>query len=150
MATSARVTALRLLAQRRLTAAQMWKKLEAKGFGDEVIAETIATCTRDGYLDDALFATLYVEGPRRAVGDVRLVAELVKRGIDREVAVRAVAAAPTDQSERITAAFAKLRRTKSDVSYQSAARGLERLGFPTSLIYRTLREHAGAVFELDQ
>jgi SOS response regulatory protein OraA/RecX len=146
MAANARLTALRLLALRRLTEAQLWKKLEAKGFELDEIAAAVADCKRDGYLDDALFAALYVEGPRKAVGDARLIAELVKRGIDRETARRAVGAAPDNQTQRIAAAYAKLLRTKSDLSYQSAARGLERLGFPTPLIYRMLREHAGAVF----
>jgi SOS response regulatory protein OraA/RecX len=87
---------------------------------------------------------LYVESPRKAVGDVRLVADLVKRGIDRAAAQRAVSAAPRDQTERIALAYDNLRRTKRDQSYQSSARALERLGFPTSLIYRVLREHAVA------
>lgn len=135
-----------MLAMRRLTAAQLWNKLAAQGFAHEAIADAIAGCKRDGYIDDLLFASLYVEGPRKAVGDVRLVADLVKRGIDREAAQRAVSAAPRNQSERIALAYDKLRRTRPDQSYQSAARALERLGFPTSLIYRVLREHAVAAF----
>ena len=133
-----------MLAMRRLTEAQLWTKLAARGFADEAIADAISGCKRDGYVDDALFAALYIEGPRKAVGDVRLVAELVKRGVDREAAQRAVSAAPRDQNERIMLAYDKLRRTKPDLSYQSCARALERLGFPTSLIYRVLREDAAA------
>jgi len=140
------VTALRLLAQRRLTEAQLWKKLTAKGYDDAETAEAVASCKRDGFVDDELFATLYVEGARKAVGDARLVAELVKRGIDREAARERVDAAPQDQAERIALAYAKLQRTKPEISYPSAARALERLGFPTSLIYRVLREHAHDAF----
>jgi regulatory protein len=146
MANSARVAALRMLAMRRLTEAQLWNRLAARGYADEAIVDAISSCKRDGYIDDALFASLYVEGPRKAVGDVRLVAELVKRGIDREAAQRAVSAAPRNQIERIALAYERLRRTKRELSYQSAARALERLGFPTSLIYRVLREHAAAAF----
>jgi regulatory protein len=143
---SARVAALRMLAMRRLTEAQLWNRLAARGYAAEAIVEAIASCKRDGYIDDALFASLYVEGPRKAVGDVRLVAELVKRGIDREAAQQAVSAAPRNQTERIALAYERLARTKRELSYQSAARALERLGFPTSLIYRVLREHAAAAF----
>ena len=132
-----------MLAQRRLTKAQLAAKLQRKGFDDEAVAEAIASCTRDGLLDDGLYALLYVEGKRAAVGDSRLVAELVQRGIDREAARERVAAS-TPQDERIAAAYAKIRRTNAGVSYQSAARKLERLGFPASLIYRVLREAAGA------
>lgn len=144
---SARVTALRLLAQRRLTEAQLYAKLARKGFDEDAVAGAVASCKRDGLLDDALFATLYVETKRAAVGDARLVAELVKRGIDREAARERVGTAGTPETERAGAAYEKMRRAKPDLSYQSAARKLERLGFPASLIYRVLRERAGADLE---
>ena len=131
-----------MLALRRLTEAQLWRKLSAKGYDDDATAEAVASCRRDGFIDDGLFATLYVEGARKAGGDARLVAELVKRGIDREAAQARVAQAPSSQTERIVRAYEKLQRLKPDMSYPSAARALERLGFPTALIYRTLRERA--------
>jgi len=146
MPVSARVAALKLLALRRLTEAQLWAKLEAKGFPAAEIGPAIDSCKRDGYVDDALFASLYVEGARKAVGDARLVADLVKRGIDRDAARACVERAPRAQAERIALAYAKLRRTKAGMSYQSAARSLERLGFPASLIYRVLREDAQSAF----
>jgi SOS response regulatory protein OraA/RecX len=140
----ARLTALRMLALRRLTEAQLFAKLERKGFDAEVAAAAVASCKRDRLLDDALYATLYVEGKRAPVGDARLVAELVKRGIDRDAARERVAESSVGESARIEAAYARLRRTHASLSYQSAARRLERLGFPASSIYRVLREHAGA------
>jgi regulatory protein len=141
---SARVTALRMLAQRRLTEAQLRGKLARKGFDDDTVAAVVASCRRDGLLDDALYAALYVETKRAAVGDARLVAELVKRGIDRDAARERVASAETPQAQRIGAAYDRIRRAHPALSYQSVARKLERLGFPASLIYRVLRERAGA------
>jgi regulatory protein len=141
---SARVTALRLLAQRRLTEAQLYAKLGRKGFDDEAVAAAVASCKRDGLVDDTLFATLYVETKRAAVGDARLVGELVRRGIDRDAARERVASAGTPEPERIAAAYEKMRRAKPEMSYQSAARKLERLGFPASLIYRVLRRDAAS------
>ncbi|HTV72678.1 MAG TPA: regulatory protein RecX [Candidatus Acidoferrales bacterium] len=138
----ARVAALRLLAQRRLTEASLWQKLMRKGYPDDEIREAVAACKRDGYLDDHLFATLFVEGRTKAVGDARLVAELVRRGIDREMAMICVAAAQCTEAERLETATAKLFRTRPGISYPSAARALERLGFSTAAIYRGLREHA--------
>jgi len=141
---SARVTALRLLTQRRLTEAQLYAKLERRGFDDDAVGEAVAACKRDGLLDDALYAALYVETKHAAVGDARLVAELVKRGIDRDAARVRVDASSTSECERAEAAYAKIRRAKPDASYPTVARKMERLGFPASLIYRVLRAHAGA------
>jgi regulatory protein len=146
MASTARVTALRMLAQRRLTEAQLAAKLQRKGYDDDAVEAAVASCRRDGLLDDGLYALLYVEGRRAAVGDARLVAELVKRGIDRDAARERVDAAALPEPERVAAAYEKIRRTNPGVSYQSAARKLERLGFPASLIYRVLRERASVEF----
>ncbi len=144
MATTARVAALRMLAQRRLTESQLHAKLTRKGFDDEAAREAVASCKRDRLLDDDLYAALYVETKRAALGDARLVAELVKRGIDRDAARERVASASEPETERIGAAYDRIRRGSPTLSYQSAARKLERLGFPASLIYRVLRERAGA------
>jgi regulatory protein len=140
----ARVAALALLAQRRLTEAQLWKKLLARGYDDDDVAAAVAACKADGYVDDRLYASLYVEGARKAVGNARLCADLVKRGIDREAAAHVVADAPLDEHARIDAAYAKIRRIQPELAYPSVARKLERLGFPSSLIYRVLRERAAA------
>jgi regulatory protein len=138
------LTALRLLAQRRLTEAQLHERLQRKGYDDESVAAAVASCKRDGLLDDALYATLYIEGKRAPLGDARLVGELVKRGIDRDAARERVAASGAPEAERAVAAYERMRRVQPALSYQSAARKLERLGFPASLIYRVLRERAGA------
>ena len=138
------MTALRLLAQRRLTEAQLYARLQRRGFDDDAVDAAVSSCKRDGLLDDALYAALYVETKQAAVGDARLVGELVKRGIDRAAARERVSAAAGPESERAAAAYERIRRAQPAVSYQSAARKLERLGFPASLIYRVLRERAGA------
>ncbi len=138
------MAALALLAQRRLTEAQLWKKLQARAYDDDEVAAAVASCKRDGYIDDRLYAALYVEGARKPVGDARLRADLVKRGIDRDAAAAIVRDAQHDEDARIAAAYEKLRRTQPNLSYPALARRLERLGFPTSLIYRALREHARA------
>lgn len=102
----------------------------------------MASCVRDHLVDDRLYAELYLEGRRAPVGDARLVAELVKRGIDADAARERVAAASAGEPERIERAYARLRGTHPALSYQSAARKLERMGFPAPLIYRVLRAHA--------
>lgn len=131
-----------MLAQRRLTEAQLYAKLERKGFADQEMRAAVERCKDDGYVDDRLFAQLYVEQKRKAVGDARLVGELVRKGIDRDLAAAAVQRVSVGQRERLALALASLLGAKTEVSYPSAARALERLGFPASLIYGALREHA--------
>jgi regulatory protein len=144
---SARAAALRALAARRLTETQLWERLTRKGFADGTIRDAIEMCKRDGYVDDALFAQLYVDGRRKAVGDSRLVAELVKRGIDRDAAQASVMRAAQSEDTRIEVAIESLYRRRPELGYPNAARALERLGFPAPSIYRHLRARAAAEFE---
>jgi SOS response regulatory protein OraA/RecX len=143
---TARLASLRLLAQRRLTESALWTKLVHRGYEEEEIRDAIAMCKANGFVDDGLFARLFVDGRTKAVGNARLVAELVRRGIDREAAAHSVAHAEREESERLVQAIEKLFRTRSALSYPSAARALERLGFPTHAIYAHLRTRAQADF----
>ncbi|MGH7757371.1 MAG: regulatory protein RecX [Vulcanimicrobiaceae bacterium] len=138
----ARVTALRLLAVRRLSEAQLWTRLARKGYADQAIRDAVESCRCDGFIDDRLFATLFVEGRTKAVGDARLIAELVRRGIDRAVAESTIRAADCDEQQRLERAIDKLFAARPGIAYPSAARTLERLGFPAARIYRVLRAHA--------
>lgn len=145
---SARVVALRLLAQRRLTEAQLWARLARRGYGDDDVRGAVERCKADGYVDDGVFARLFIEARARELGDARLVAELVRRGIARDAAESSVQRAPCAEIERCSNAIEKIFRTRPAIGYPGAARALGRLGFPTALIYRCLRQRAKALDDI--
>ncbi len=134
--------ALAYLARQRCTEARLWRHLERKGFDDDDVRRAIERCKRDGFLDDRLYAKLYVEGRRKPVGNERLVGELVRKGIEGEAAAEAVASLEEDEGARCATAFGRLIERNPAIEYPSAARRLERLGFPAATIYRVLRDHA--------
>jgi recombination protein RecA len=100
---ASRVAALRLLAQRRLTEVQLWERLSRRrGYDEAEVRSRSTRASATASSTTALRAALRRRS-RKAVGDARLVAELVRRGIDREAAVAVVAGAERDEDERLAA-----------------------------------------------
>src|SRR5690242_11724917 len=85
------VTALRILGYRFNSEAELRRKLLAKRFDDETIAETLARLRDEKWLDDERFAAAYVRTRvLKGIGRLRIRRELMAAGIDDDVAERAV------------------------------------------------------------
>ncbi len=87
--------ALDLVSRRPLTRAELLRKLAFEGYPAGDREEAVARLAASGLLDDARLAShfLLTRSERLGHGRERLLAELVRRGVEREVAERAWAEA---------------------------------------------------------
>jgi regulatory protein len=133
-----------MLAGKRLTKAQLQKKLRDRGFAPEAVREAIAECERRKYLDDRTFAQLFVASAleKNAIGPLRLMRDLVKQGIDADLAREIVAETEGSHDERLERAIAKLEAARPGERADRLARRLVTQGFTAGAIARALRQRA--------
>jgi regulatory protein len=134
------VTALRILGYRFNSEAELRRKLLAKRFDRDTIAETLARLRDEKWLDDERFAAAYVRTlVQKGIGRLRIRRELTAVGVDDDVAERAVREnAAEGEDERLRAAYEKLARRLGGDRDKIAAR-LLRQGFEMSAILGYLR-----------
>jgi regulatory protein len=144
--------ALRFLALRARSAAEVRRALLKRGVPSAAVEETLATLTRQGYLDDAAFATAYAQnrGVARRRGPRRVAADLGSLGVSREVAESAVRGAFEPGEERRLAEAAAARkwptlvRHARPIALRRLAAHLSRQGFGTEVIAALLRDRFAA------
>jgi regulatory protein len=87
------------LNRRERTVAEVRSQLQRKGISAELTEAAIATLSELGYLNDARFAELFVSDKRELEqwGSERIRRGLLARGIDRELAERALAGGDDDE-----------------------------------------------------
>ena len=87
--------ALRLLATAEHCTRGLERKLLARGYGQEEVAQTLTCLTDENILNDSRFAELWIEfrQRRKDEGARLLAAGLLRRGVDRDTAEKAVRAA---------------------------------------------------------
>lgn len=147
----ARERALRLLARRPRSIAEVRSRLMRHRIPRETLRAVIADLTAEGYLDDLAFAKSWVTArlAARAYGIRRLRWELQQKGVATAVIDQAVREAGADEDlagaqERSASALAQrrlraYRRLAPDQQARRIAALLERRGFSPSTIIRTVR-----------
>lgn len=137
--------ALRLIKFRARSAAEVADKLEAKGFSQKVIDGTIAFLKQKKFLDDALFAKLWVSSRlKRSLGLRRLIYELKQKGIDQGLIDNAIESVKSDYDEKKT--VYDIVETKSSKMRGLAAEKIRsrlygyllRRGYPKNLVVEAL------------
>ena len=147
----AREAALRLLAVRPRSAAELARRLRMKGYEPEIGEEVIARLREMGMIDDAAFAgTLVRDRVRlRPQGARRLANELRARGVDDETARAAIRETmegeETDERELARRAAGKWRPRPGEEPARARRRlhgFLARRGFDSEVIREVLDEAA--------
>jgi len=147
----ARAFAHRLLTIRPRSRHEMQTRLQMRRVPPSVTSHILDELERDGLLDDARFARLWIDGrvAHRPAGAVRLRAELRRKGVDRRVIDDAVKDRLDPEGEAalaLAAARALARRYQNadrKTAYRRLAAALERRGFATHVIVSTLAQVLG-------
>jgi len=136
--------ALSLLARVPHSTFSLRMKLLKRGYDSQKIEETLSWLTGKGYLDDSRFAESWLRSriERRAEGRAVLVAGLLRKGLTREVAERAVKGFVTAQVEHENAVKALRRiRRLGTADQDTLMRKLRARGFSLPLIRQVLQDN---------
>lgn len=142
--------AFRSLDRRARTVLEIRQYLESKRVEAATIDEAVAELARQGYLDDARFASQFADDKRRLEqwGADRIERRLVARGISREVARAALA--DCDRESELDGALGVLRRRFPSPpcdarGHRSAYGVLVRKGYDPEVASDALRAYARLV-----
>lgn len=84
----AKLRALHLLNDMGRTEAQLRQKLERDGYTTDVVEETVSYVKSFGYINDENYARIYIDSRKNRKSRKEIFANLLQKGIDREVAER--------------------------------------------------------------
>lgn len=100
-ATDAYLKALDLLGRRDHSRGELRKKLVVRGFEEKDLEAALERLASQGLIDDANFAAAWVESALRGGRGfgAKLLVDLLQKGVPRETAVQAIAAAAVENDE---------------------------------------------------
>jgi regulatory protein len=135
--------ALRLLSYRSRSAGEVASRLRRHGHREEVVEEVLGRLEELGYIDDAVFARELARERSRGYGARRVLEELRKKGVDREVAREAVDREYAGRSELEEARDLASRRYNNREGSDAQARRvygfLRRRGYPADVCAEVAR-----------
>jgi regulatory protein len=140
---SARLEALRLLARREYTTAEIRSKLADRDFAPDEIESAIASLTAERALDDRRVAASYVASAAktRGRGRLRIERELAARGLDPAVIREALADLSADDERAAVERYVQRRRARRPLAAAERRRLFQQLvrrGFRVDVILRVL------------
>lgn len=136
--------ACKLLAHHPLNSHQLTERMKKKAFSPPEIEETLATCTRLGYIDDQQWAQLYVRGLlRKKFGRSAILAKCRQKGLSMEEATQALQEQEEEfpEKERVSELLQtkyRNRDLKDPKEKKRVAAALCRKGFSSALIWEAL------------
>jgi regulatory protein len=147
----AQEAAYRLLSYKPRSRRELILRLEAKGFPENIIEELINKLEAQKYLDDESFGQAVARSliRRKFLGKDALMAELLKKGLDRKLAERITGDSYSENNEEELAMQALEKKLKGlrerpvEIARRKASDYLRRKGFPFSIIGKVLNEKIG-------
>jgi regulatory protein len=138
--------ALNLIGYRARSEGELRERLGRYGYAPETIEAVIGRLGELAYLDDEEFARQRAQEKARKYGPRRVSADLMKSGVGRELASRAVAGEFEGRSELEDARSAAARRYNGEGSEAEARRVygfLARRGYSAGVCAEVAKEHSG-------
>jgi regulatory protein len=154
-AAQAHALALRWMAGRDLTSAQLRERLARRGCAPETIDDVVDRLTGEQVVDDRRVALAAARTARdvKRHGPHRIARSLEQRGIPHDLARDVVAATFSEADEAALAERALARRLRGAADAAAELRRLHRYlsrqGFTESVIVSTLKAHATAARHAD-
>lgn len=138
--------ALRIIEKTIKTESEIKKKLLLKGYDDETINRTIDFLKEYNFLNDESYATMYVRDKSKGQGKNKIKYDLIKKGLDEDTILEAIAKIDSDNEENIAYEMAlkkyntiKKRETDSYKLSQKLYRFLLSKGYGYDIASRVIK-----------
>ncbi len=142
---SLKARALRLLARREHSRAELARKLATHAEEGDDIDALLDELTRRGWLSDARFAEQSIRSKARRFGPLKLAQQLRSRGVDEDTIAAGFRAAAADGASNLERVWRSRFHAPpaDDRELARQTRFLQGRGFPLDEVLRFLRSRAG-------